>query len=149
MENAKLNSKDFYRLYLSISVLRSLLPFGSKVKVKSLKFQGICWNGWDSRIAFLSGLRLGVGGWFPCHIARKGAESWEGFVLVNCYRIAFSSAPPASDGLPAEFFPSELECVAYPERAELRPAKGDWKIQCVRCLTSDTLVKVKETREVH
>lgn len=57
MEN-KIELARFLLVYVFPSVLPSLFSVGSQVKVESLKFQGICWNGWDSRIAFLSVLQV-------------------------------------------------------------------------------------------
>lgn len=73
MEN-KTELTRFLLVYVSPSLFPSLFSVGSQVKVESLKFQGICWNGWDSRIALLTVLPFGVGE-FPCHITRKGAVS--------------------------------------------------------------------------
>lgn len=103
--------------------LPSLFPIGSQVKVESLKFQGICWNGCNSSIAFLSVLQMGEG--FPHHISGKGSESWAGFVLPSCYRFLSARLVPGGTGSASRFFPSELECMFHPEGAELRHERGD------------------------
>lgn len=113
----------FLLVYALPLKLPSLFPIGSQVKVESLKFQGIWWNGWNSSIAFLSVLQMWEG--FPHHISGKGAESWEGFVLLSCYRLLSACLVLWGTGPASRFFLSELECMFHPEGAELRHERGD------------------------